>query len=50
MCMASPELRRLLEGKVDSVIRGMRYLATHDRLKGQGEDKGTGVFLEDKGT
>ena len=28
-------LRRLLEGKVDSVIRGMRYLATRDRLKGQ---------------
>lgn len=28
-------LRRLLEGKVDSVIRGMRYLATRDGLKGQ---------------
>ncbi len=28
-------LKRLLEGKVDSVIRGMRYLATRDRLKGQ---------------
>ncbi|MGZ3392278.1 MAG: ISKra4 family transposase [Isosphaeraceae bacterium] len=28
-------LRRLLEGKVDSVIRGIRYQATHHGLKGQ---------------
>jgi hypothetical protein len=28
-------LKRLLEGKVDCVIRGMRYLATRDGLKGQ---------------
>jgi hypothetical protein len=28
-------LRRLLTGRVDSVIRGMRYLATRDRLKGR---------------
>src|SRR4051794_4074250 len=27
-------LRRLLEGKVDSVIRGMRYQSTHQGLKG----------------
>ena len=28
-------LRRLLEGKVDAVIRGMRYQATQRGLKGQ---------------
>ena len=41
-------LRRLLEGKVDAVIRGMRYQATQRGLKGQ-EQKTCGVRRESSG-
>ena len=43
-------LKRLLEGKVDVVIRGMRYQATQRGLKGQERKtvRGAAEYLEQK--